>query len=49
VLSLENLINDTIDVIKYLAAKYPDPTFIIVGHSMGGAIACKATKLCLED
>jgi len=36
-----NLINDTIEVVKYITAKFPDQSIIIVGHSMGGSIAVK--------
>jgi protein phosphatase methylesterase 1 len=41
-LSEENLINDTIIVIKHIAEKFPEQAIILVGHSMGGSIAVKA-------
>lgn len=42
-LSADTLINDTQNVVEYLTKKYPDPTIIVVGHSMGGSIAAKYT------
>jgi alpha-beta hydrolase superfamily lysophospholipase len=41
-LSVETLVRDSVAVIKYVAGIYPDASIIIVGHSMGGAIATKA-------
>lgn len=41
VLSVENLVGDTISVIKEICQKYPQQSIIVVGHSMGGAIAIK--------
>lgn len=40
-LSQENLINETIRVIKHCVTRYPDQSIMLVGHSMGGSIACK--------
>ena len=37
----ETLIDDTLNVIKYVHKKYPERTLCIVGHSMGGSIATK--------
>jgi alpha-beta hydrolase superfamily lysophospholipase len=48
-LDTEQLIADTIIVVDYLIAKYPIPSIIIVGHSMGGAIAAKTTERLLES
>jgi len=42
-LSQQNLINETIIIIKHIAEKYPAQSIIMVGHSMGGSIATKAT------
>jgi len=36
-------------VIKYLDAKFPDETMIVLGHSMGGSIATKATAEILKN
>ena len=38
---MENLVGDTISVIKEICLKYPEQSIIVVGHSMGGAIAIK--------
>lgn len=40
-MSVENLVSDTILVIKEICKKYPEQSIIVVGHSMGGAIAVK--------
>jgi protein phosphatase methylesterase 1 len=40
-MSQANLIEDTIYIIKHVAAKYPTQSIILVGHSMGGSIATK--------
>lgn len=48
-MSEANLINDTIKVVKYITEKKPDDTIIMVGHSMGGAIASKATEKIMKD
>lgn len=42
--STETLISDTIEVLNYVAKKFGDTTIIVVGHSMGGAIATKTTE-----
>ena len=48
-MSEDTLIRDTIDVVRYVSAKYPDKSIIMVGHSMGGSIATKATDRILKD
>jgi len=40
-LSEATLINDTIEIVKYVSSLFTDSSIIIVGHSMGGAIATK--------
>jgi len=40
-MSIVNLIADTLEVIKYVAAKFSQSSIILVGHSMGGAVAVK--------
>lgn len=41
--SEETLLNEIIHVISYVAKKYKNESINIVGHSMGGALATKAT------
>ena len=41
-MSQASLIDDTIEVLTFVHGRYPDRTIVIVGHSMGGAIAAKA-------
>ncbi len=48
-LSEETLINDSIEVMKYVCHKFSSASIIIVGHSMGGSIATKATAKAMSD
>ena len=48
-LSEDTLVNDTIEVIKYVCQKHNDASIIMVGHSMGGSIATKATAKVLNE
>ena len=43
-MSQETLINDTLEVLNYVHEKYPDRSIILIGHSMGGAIATKTVS-----
>lgn len=47
-LSVDTLITDTCAVFDSLVEKFPERSFIIVGHSMGGSIATKTVKRLLE-
>jgi len=38
----DNLVKDTVAVIQYIVATFPEQSIVIVGHSMGGSIAVKA-------
>lgn len=35
------LINDTLEVLAYVHEQFPTRTLVLVGHSMGGAMATK--------
>jgi protein phosphatase methylesterase 1 len=48
-LSEETLVNDSIEVVKYVCTKFNEASVIIVGHSMGGSIATKTTEKILAD
>ena len=48
-LSEETLVNDTIEVVKYVSKRFPENSIIMVGHSMGGSIATKATAKILNE
>jgi len=48
-LSEETLVNDSIEVIRYVCQKYNEASILIVGHSMGGSIATKAASKVLRD
>lgn len=48
-MSEETLIRDAVEVIKYVCQKFNEASIIIVGHSMGGSIATKATAKVLQD
>ena len=43
-MSQETLINDTLEVLNYVHAKYPVRSIVLLGHSMGGAIATKVVS-----
>ena len=48
-MSVSNLVDDTLKVIRHLTEKYKDNSIVLVGHSMGGAIAVKTvTKIASE-
>jgi protein phosphatase methylesterase 1 len=44
-MSIDTLVNEAADVLKELLTRYPDPNFIMVGHSLGGSICCRLTEL----
>ena len=46
--SIETLVKDTIKVIQYICTKFPSSSIIVIGHSMGGAVATKAVKEVLD-
>lgn len=48
-LSEETLVNDSIEVIRHVCQKFSEASVMIVGHSMGGSIATKATSKILKD
>lgn len=48
-MSQENLIQETIHVVKHVITKYPDQSVIMVGHSMGGSIAVKTVHYIQEN
>jgi len=48
-LSMETLIQDSLKVFNHVDKLFPNHTIIIIGHSMGGAVATKATEAALND
>ena len=48
-LSEETLVNDTIEVFKHTSQLFNSQSIILVGHSMGGSIATKASAKILND
>jgi protein phosphatase methylesterase 1 len=48
-MSEETLINDALVVVKHVCQQYSDRSVIMVGHSMGGSIATKATAKIHQD
>jgi protein phosphatase methylesterase 1 len=48
-LSGETLVKDTIQVLEFVAQKFPDETIIILGHSMGGSIATKTSAFIFKN
>ena len=45
----QNLVDETIRVIKHIAVKMPHQSIIIVGHSLGGSIATKTMQYVLDN
>ncbi len=43
-LSIETLVDDARKVFESICKKFPESTFIILGHSMGGSIAVRLSK-----
>jgi len=43
-MSTETLIADALEVLEYLLQKYPSRSLIVIGHSMGGALATKVVS-----
>lgn len=48
-MSQETLIRDTLEIIAYLSENHPDDSIVLVGHSMGGSIACKTVERVKEN
>lgn len=44
-MSIETLVNDAVTFIDFLMEKYPNHTFILMGHSLGGSVVAKAGKV----
>ncbi|CAG9333133.1 unnamed protein product [Blepharisma stoltei] len=44
-LDVDSLVNEALSVLNYIRQQNPDSKIIIIGHSMGGAIASKAALL----
>ena len=40
-LEINSLVGESLEVLSHIAKKYPDSTFVILGHSLGGSIACR--------
>ena len=40
-LSVDVLVQDTLEVLEYVRSKLPDRSIVLLGHAMGGAIAVK--------
>lgn len=44
-MSIETLVQDAVNFIDFIMAKYPSHTFILMGHSLGGSVVAKAGKV----
>lgn len=42
-MSIETLVNETIEILKQILQKFPDKNCILVGHSMGGSVCARVT------
>ena len=43
-LSIDTLVNDGIEVVRFVQEQFPKSTIVLMGHSMGGSVACKVSK-----
>ncbi|CAD8165595.1 unnamed protein product [Paramecium octaurelia] len=48
-LSVQQLLDDVVEIFDYVTTQWPKQTVIIVGHSMGGAIAAKSANLLITS
>lgn len=39
--SIETLCSEAVEVLKELLQRFPDKNVVVVGHSLGGSIACR--------
>lgn len=42
-MSIETLVSETIEVLKYVMLKYPDKNVVLIGHSLGGSVCARVT------
>lgn len=47
--SIATLILESLTVLHHVATKFPNTSIVIIGHSMGGAVAAKAVKKAFEE
>lgn len=40
-MSIETLVNETIEILKEIMHKYPDKNVVLVGHSLGGSVCAR--------
>lgn len=43
--SIETLVTETIEILKQTMDRFHDKNVVIVGHSMGGSVACRLTDI----
>lgn len=48
-MSQATLIKDTIKVLEYIEQIFPEENIIVIGHSMGGAIAAKTVEEIVKN
>lgn len=48
-LEIEQMLTDTVMILTYIRQQNPNTNIVLVGHSMGGAIASKAGLRCQEQ
>jgi alpha-beta hydrolase superfamily lysophospholipase len=44
-MSIETLINETIQILKLQMHKYADKNFVLIGHSLGGSVCARVTDI----
>lgn len=48
-LNIDTLIQDSLKVFDHVDKLFPNHTIVIIGHSMGGAVATRATEIALSS
>lgn len=44
-MSIDTLVLETIEVLKYVMQKFPEKNVVLVGHSLGGSVCARVTDL----
>ncbi len=48
-MSIDTLVNEAIEILKYVMLKHPDKNFVLVGHSLGGSICARVTDILTNN
>lgn len=48
-MSIETLVAEATETLKDVLQRFPEQNFVLVGHSLGGSIACRLTDLATNE